>query len=508
MLDGFHRLEANGTKNEKMDSRTRFYSEALVSGLMFPTELHEPGKASVYGREIVDNVANRLTVKGMYALNPREELGKVLLVRIEKEFEHETFAKLESEFPNRLTDSKQSAQYMKKRETLLNRFYSKQVQALQLAGYLENEDHINPLATNANRPIPYFDTSVPGFSAIYAGYVNERKLASKKRFEQHAEDSNFVAFQIYPGDTYRTIHERIAERVSIAAKSQPKYAELLNIESFDTAMDRTFLRACFQSFFDKFGWKYAEAYGLDRRKMGKEEQMATFMSGRIKSGSEFILTLDEILRISKEVQSSYAFRDIPVKPLDDGVIRMVAGSGRMQGFMKAVLVRESYIPEGSMGKRRFLKDRYGGVQSQTDFQIRFLRTSLSAWKTGKETEWPKTSDYLKAFDLLETERFKRLRTTLLPDADAEVTRDLATIARVRPLIEKSKLGPLDDDEVKTISDGLVPMLRMDDGSGSNIVGKLLGAMLLEKRLDILSTKLEGVLQFAGTNIDALLARPE
>ena len=88
----------------------------------------------------------------------------------------------------------------------------------------------------------------------------------------------------------------------MAARAQPKYAELANIKGFDTAMDRTFLRACFQAFFEKFGWKYAEAYGLDRRKMGKDEHMTTFMAGRIKSGSQFMLTLDDILRISKEVQ--------------------------------------------------------------------------------------------------------------------------------------------------------------------------------------------------------------
>lgn len=52
------------------------------------------------------------------------------------------------------------------------------------------------------------------------------------------------------------------------------------------------------------------------------------------------------------------------------------------------------------------------------------------------------------------------------------------------------------------------MLRMDDGSGSNVVGKVLGATLLERRLDILSTKLEGVLHKAGVSMNAILASPE
>lgn len=156
------------------------------------------------------------------------------------------------------------------------------------------------------------------------------------------------------------------------ATSQPKFAELESIKSFDTAMDRAFLRACFQAFFEKFGWEYAKAYGLDRRKMGQQDQIEIFMSGRIKTGSQFILTLDDILRISRDVQKSFAFRDIKVKPLDDEVIRMVAGTERAQGFMKAILVRESYIPEGSSGIRRTIKQYHPGVQSRTDFQLRFL----------------------------------------------------------------------------------------------------------------------------------------
>lgn len=509
MLDGFHRLEADGTPNEKMDARTRFFSEALVSGLMFPTELHEPGKDSVYGRETPNPIAKRLVVRGMYGLAPREELGKVLKARIATDFERPSFENLEKQFPNRLTDAKQGEAFAKKRDALLSKFYAKQVQALQLAGYLENEDRINPLATNANRPIPYFDTSSSGFDKLYAAYVTERKLVAKTKSERHAEDRSFITFQVYPGDSYKAIHERIVDRVTAAAKAQPKYAELAAVSGFDSAMDRSFLRACFASFFEKFGWKYANAYGLNRAQMGKDSQLETFMTGRIKSGSEFVLPLDDLLRISKSVQESYAFRDIPVKPVDDGVIRLVSDSPRMQGFMKAVLVRESYIPEGSIGKRRFTKDHYGGVQSQTDFQIRFLRDSLHGWKTGKQIEWPKTSDYLRAFDLLQSDRFNRLRGAMIEgDANQEVAKDLATIKRIRPLIEKSAKSPLNEGEIKEIESSLTPMLRMDDGTGSNVVGKLLGAALLEKRLDILSTKLEGVLQYAGADIDKILARPE
>jgi hypothetical protein len=242
---------------------------------------------------------------------------------------------------------------------LLNRFYAKQIQALQLAGYLENEDRINPLATNANRPIPYFDTSAENFSSLYDAHIKESKQRSNKRYEQLAEDSNFISFKVFPKDTYRSIFERIADRMVKVATSQPKYAELEHIKSFDTAMDRAFLQACFQAFFEKFGWEYAKAYGLDRRKMSQQDQIETFMNGRIKTGSQFILTLDDILRISQEVQKSFAFRDIKVKPLDDSIIRMVSGTERSQGFMKAILVRESYIPEGSFGARRFIKERHG-----------------------------------------------------------------------------------------------------------------------------------------------------
>ena len=62
MLDGFHQLEKNGEHNKKMDSRVRFFSEALVSQLMFPTELHEPTEKSVYGREAPSPLGKKLKV--------------------------------------------------------------------------------------------------------------------------------------------------------------------------------------------------------------------------------------------------------------------------------------------------------------------------------------------------------------------------------------------------------------------------------------------------------------
>ena len=69
----------------------------------------------------------------MYSLGPKEEFGKVLKERIQSEFERTTFEKLEEKYPNRSTDTKEESEYRAEQTRLLNEFYRKQIQALQLA---------------------------------------------------------------------------------------------------------------------------------------------------------------------------------------------------------------------------------------------------------------------------------------------------------------------------------------------------------------------------------------
>ena len=324
MLDGFHQLGKNGEHNPKMDSRVRFFSEALVSGLMFPTELHEPTEKSVYGREAPKPLGKKLKVIGLYSLNPKEEFGKVLKERIQSEFERSTFEKLEEKYPNRSTDTKEESEYRDEQTRLLNEFYRKQIQALQLAGYLETEDKINYLAANANRPIPYFDVTGGDFRKMYSEYISSRKKDASKRAEKLAKQKDFVSIQVFPGDTYESMFDRISERIKFSANARPEYERLKAVELLDTPMRRTFLRECFRAFFDKYGWKLADSYGLSEVKKtpDNEKKLNLFMAGKIKTASEFVFPLETLARVYNSTQEMYRFRDISVKPIDEGIIKL------------------------------------------------------------------------------------------------------------------------------------------------------------------------------------------
>lgn len=162
------------------------------------------------------------------------------------------------------------------------------------------------------------------------------------------------------------------------------------------------------AFFDTYGWKYADAYisTKDKKTLSKEEKLSMVLDCKLKTSSEFVFPLAMISAASDKVQEMYDYREITVKPIDEAVIRLTGGSKRTQGLMRAILVRETYVPEGSIGKRRFAKERLP-ANSVGDFQIRVL-DYLERWKRGKTNEWPKPKDLMEAISLIEASRLNRL----------------------------------------------------------------------------------------------------
>lgn len=53
-----------------------------------------------------------------------------------------------------------------------------------------------------------------------------------------------------------------------------------------------------------------------------------------------------------------------------------------------------------------------------------------------------------------------------------------------------------------ISDYLIKILRIDQGNGDTIVGKIIGVSLLSEKINLHSQKLNGVLASIGQSIDA------
>ena len=244
---------------------------------------------------------------------------------------------------------------------------------------------------------------------MYSEYISSRKKDASKRAEKLAKQKDFVSFQVFPGDTYESMFDRISERAKFAGNSRPEYEKLGEIVFLDTPMKRTFLKECFRTFFDTYGWKFADAYGFPEMKSitDKEKKLNLLMTGRIKAGSEFVFPLSILSKVYDTTQEMYKFREIKVKPIDEEIIQFTGKGERIKKLMRAVLVRETYIPEGSDGRRRFSKDHFGSANSLTDFQIRFI-DRLSSWKKEGGTEWPKPKDLLEAISFFKTPQFSQM----------------------------------------------------------------------------------------------------
>lgn len=220
MVDGMHRIHPDPDKRENMNARTRFFFEFAVTDTFYPTEILEPSDSSAFARQGFEHPASNLKVKGTYDLRyKRDENGQVVrdgkgrplsenlaevIARNVPIFEREAFAALDPKDPD----------YQKKYDALVARFYSAQVRALQLAGYIQDETTLNPGATNLNRPIPYFDTE--GVSTAFNSHIRTVKAERRKEHSESQAFREFVRVDVFPGDTYASLFSRLADYAASA----------------------------------------------------------------------------------------------------------------------------------------------------------------------------------------------------------------------------------------------------------------------------------------------------
>jgi uncharacterized protein YukJ len=95
----------------------------------------------------------------------------------------------------------------------LRRHYGLQIKALQIAGFLQDENTLNKSAVNINRAIPYYDAT--NISKIFESYIREKKQEIHSENKRLAEIKNFIDIRILPGDTYRQIFSSITKYISV-----------------------------------------------------------------------------------------------------------------------------------------------------------------------------------------------------------------------------------------------------------------------------------------------------
>lgn len=464
MVDGMHRIHPDADKRENMNARTRFFFEFAVTDTFYPTEIIEPGESSSFARTGFENPASGLKVKGTYDLRyKRDENGAIVrdrkgrpmsenlaevIARNVPLFEKEAFAKLDPADP----------QYSEKHAALVSRYYSLQIRALQLSGFIQDENTLNPGATNLNRPIPYF--APEGISEAFAGHVKQAKAARRAENAETQAFREFVRIELFPGDTYATVFSNLAAYVGDSRSHFAKYPNLAFLSGLNDLQKKDFL---------------IKVLG-GAMKTGNAPDAASLLENRIRAGGKYLVTYASINAAVGELREAATRPSIaPVlRTADSAALSLAVPFVQNRALVERALYVESYeTPSGKWykpdGSRRAVKETLEeypilqivkSLNSYGDFQLR-VKTLRNGWND----EWPTKSHLSKAFALLShpdvVAYLDEVRKNGGREVGARIASDLSVVERASLIV--SKANPTKQD-FATLTDLLVKLLRLDDGT--------------------------------------------
>lgn len=526
LVHGMHRLHPDPDKKENMNATTRFYFEFAATQTFYPTELLEPTKDSSFALASFDTPAKNLKTKGTYDLRYKrdesgtimrdkrghalsESIDEVLKARI-PQFEREAFAKLNPEDPK----------YQEKYDALIQRYYSEQIKALQLSGFLQDETTLNKSATNLNRPIPYFDVNGNEGKALQTAFNEHITTRKSERKQENADTMAFREYlqvEVFPGDTYATIFRRISDYIPQSGSHLKKYPNIRVLSQINDLQKLSFLERI-----------VPEAITNKRTPTAED-----LLQNKIKAGGKFILHYQNIDAILGELRNSDSQPSIGsiLRKTDKDVIALTVPFNQNRSLIERALYVESYVNPDANGpwykpSRRFIKanlepsnqalpvrmlnalderitgKRHLEAKSLGDFQIR-----IQGLKNGWNTEWPREEHVRGAFSaLFRKEAIDYVTQTMATHPDKKrIEEDLSIAHRARMITEKSEL---DKRDFEMLTELLSTLFRLDDGSGSNVVGKILSASLLNDKINNHFRKLNGVLEASGENPRAIQTNPQ
>lgn len=496
MVDGMHRIHPDADKRENMNARTRFFFEFAVTDTFYPTEIIEPGKDSTFARTAFENPASGLKVKGTYDLRyKRDEGGQIVrdkrgrplsenlaevIARNVPIFEKETFDKLDKNDPK----------YAEKYAALVSKFYAAQIRALQLAGYVQDENTLNPGATNLNRPIPYFASE--GVGEKFAGHVRQAKAERRTQNAETHAFREFVRVELFPGDTYATVFSNLAAYVGDSRSHFAKYPNLAFLSGLNDLQKKDFL---------------VRVLG-EALKTNSAPAADSLLENRIRAGGKYLVTyaaIDAAIRDLREAATRPSIAPV-LRTGDVAALSLAVPFAQNRALVERALYVESYeTPSGKWykpdGTRRAVKETLEeypilqavkSLNSYGDFQLR-VKTLRNGWNA----EWPTKGHISGALALLSrpdvAEHLAQLRQTGGKDVASRIASDLSVADRISLIVAKP--SPTKED-FAMLADLLTKLLRLDDGTGSNVVGKIIGASVLNDKLNLHFQKLNGVLQAA------------
>lgn len=231
MIDGEKQsTHADISRQKTMNIRTRFFFEFFLSETYLPSELLVPGANSSYAIKNFPTHSGNLKVKGVYGLRMiygpdgeimRNKNNQALSENIEEVLMREIVA-----YENL---SPKDPRFTEK----LRKYYGLQIKALQIAGFLQDENTLNKGGVNINRAIPYYDPT--NINEVYASFFRTKKQDIHSLNTRLAEMKNFINIQTFPEDTYRQIFSSIIRYIGALGETKSGYpymSQLIRLQDY------------------------------------------------------------------------------------------------------------------------------------------------------------------------------------------------------------------------------------------------------------------------------------
>ncbi len=370
-----------------------------------------------------------------------------------------------------------------KRTEKLRRYYALQIKALQIAGFLQDENTLNRSAVNINRAIPYFDPT--NINEVFSSYIRTKKQEMHEENKRLSELKSFIDIRTLPGDTYRQIFSSVVRYASTLGEASEAYPYIQNISRLPDYKKRIFV--------ERFLSASSREKDFDARK---------FLASP-KPYKSFILSLESLESLLIEIAEMSYTPSFPwLSETDKSVIELVTADESYRQMLANILATESYgktreIFTRENAKRIANKIWFGSSLGDYQLRISILFADLENDKVLESS----LTNLIKTFKDPEVQSFLQ---SFEGDAKKETDDDLKHVQVAEKIIRESKNSTIPK---KAIIDELSAVMRFDDWDGSNVVSKLISASLLIDKLALHSEKLDYMLVSAGYDLSAIFDNP-
>ena len=490
MSDGFHmQTQKDPVELKKMQGRQRYFFELLATQTFFPSETIEPTTGSLMHQTKFRTNTDAVKIRGNYSLNRGDTLEHKIKGLIPT-YERAAFEKLSPSSPT----------YERDYANLLGRYYGLQIKGLQMLGYMQSENVLSPGAIKINMGIPYFDVSnISKTFGQYIAGVKEQKYATNKEIAPYIE---YVEILTLPGDTYGNIFGRIVRNLESDTSHAAKYPNLHKLAGFNDYLKKEFLI------------RFIGESIKSNPKITTED----FFAGKTKPGTKFILDLGRIDASIAELSRVTYTTDIAtkLKQIDQDIIQMVVPVEQNRNLIQSTMFIESYeyhdndtwyMPNGMRRWSKSVLEEYPSLQnikhvkSFGDFQTR----GIQDLRSGFGTEYITKGQIGQAFTMLIAPKITKYIAEAPPENRQIIQQDLQIVEKAKIILSKDLITKQD---LQMLSDYLLKLIRLDDGTGSNVVGKVIGAVLINEKMNSHFQKLNGVLEATREPIRSFDHNPE